>query len=494
MPICIDMIWWNSAKDCNNNIICYNTTNIHSPPSVRPQQNIRAILLFALLLLPVGSMQAWDPVPTPAHTATIDATIAERRIALRLQRRIFNRFEKKLSIEHSIALVQARKKLLRTVADVRFMDRERGSALMHAQWLASAGEHPSWIQFSMDGHTATFSVDEAAIRYSIELGEPVHFPRPKNAILRNVATDRRILRGESHGETQAGYVFDIPALAARIAKALRGQAGTIIDIETAHQEPQLFVIDPDGGSVALTRLSVGKSDFARSPWGRVQNIRKALLERMHGAVIPAGSTFSFNDALVGASGWKNALVIVNGKDLVYEPGGGICQASTTVYRSMLLAGLPVTQRKSHSLYVTYYKDFGVGIDATVYFGKQDLKVVNDTPGDLVMLSRVEGTQAIVELFGIPDRRSIAMEGPFFSQTVPEDLLINGRALRANEIVWTHAVTYPDGREKHSVILSQYKTLPKSLALEYPASRGIAELNGTYVDAEEQPQALVMRGN
>lgn len=410
-------------------------------------------------------------------------TLAERRVAIRLQKRIEKNFHYRITLEQSLSALQMRQMILRRTADVRFMNRDYGSAQMYAQWTASAQEHSTWIRFFINEYGAAFTVDAHAIRLSIESGEPSQFPRPKNAVLQNVQKDYRIMRGESYGETQAGYVFDARELSDRIAKALNGQTSAAFDIATSYVEPQLFVIGKNGETVALTRLSVGRSDFARSPWGRIQNINKALLERMNGAVISVGSTFSFNDALVGVSNWENALVIVNGKDLVYEPGGGICQVSTTVYRSMLLAGLPVTERKSHSLYVTYYKDFGVGIDATVYFNRQDLKVVNDTPGDLVMLARINGTEATVELFGISDGRTVTMEGPYFAQTSPEDLHINGRAVRNNEIVWTHAVKYPDGYEKNSVILSQYKTLPRSLATEFPESRGIAELTGTYASKD-----------
>ncbi len=452
----------------------------------------QTVLLLSLVVFP-GALQAWDVNQSlSSQQSGSNYTVEEYRVALRLQRRIANRFQHQISLENAVLAVHMRHEMLRRIADVRFVDRERGSAMIHAQWLASAGKHPSWIGFSLDEQCAAFHIDEHAIRLSIEAGEPTDFQRPKNAIFRNVHQDRRILRGESVGETQAGYEFDAALLSSRIAKSLRGQTDEVIDSETSFVQPQLFVLAEDGSSKTLTRLSVGRSDFARSPWGRIQNIHQALLGRMNGAVIPVGSVFSFNDALVGASGWKNALVIVNGKDLVNEPGGGICQVSTTVYRSVLLAGLPVTQRKSHSLYVTYYKEFGVGIDATVYFGKQDLQVVNNTPGDVVMLTRIEGTEAIVELYGLPDGRSVDMQGPFFAQTAPEDLLINGRKPRTTEIIWTHAVTYADGRTEDNVIVSQYNSLPRSLHLEYPVSRGIAELEGTYTAQKlELPEMVVL---
>src|SRR5437763_5795507 len=47
---------------------------------------------------------------------------------------------------------------------------------------------------------------------------------------------------------------------------------------------------------------------------------------------------SFNDTLGGpidvSEGWFMALGIFNGQDLRPIPGGGICQASTTMYRAI----------------------------------------------------------------------------------------------------------------------------------------------------------------
>ncbi len=462
---------------------------------------LRAGLAFtAFWMVSAQQPPTAESLPAPSLAASVRAVEArpdtpfQRRIAVRLQKRIERNTGVRVSIEDAVAAVQSRQDILRRTAEVRFIDRERGADVLHGSWSASAREHASWIRFSMEKNIPRFAVDRDGIRVSIESGEPANFPRPQNGILRFIRQDRRILRGVPEGVTQAGYVFDAADLSGQIARALSGQTEGSIQMAAAHVEPQLFLIDEHGGTRTLTRLSVGRSDFARSPWGRVQNIRRALIDRINGAVIPAGSTFSFNDALVGAGRWEQALVIVNGKDLVYEPGGGICQASTTVYRSLLLAGLPVTERKSHSLYVTYYKDYGVGIDATVYYGKQDLKVQNDTPGDLVMLARIEGSEATVELFGIPDGRRVAMEGPYFAETAPDYVRVNGRLPRKSEIVWTQNVTYADGRSEDHTIVSQYNSIPRSLHQEFPVSRGIAELMGTYLSESNPEDRLALHGS
>jgi vancomycin resistance protein YoaR len=60
-------------------------------------------------------------------------------------------------------------------------------------------------------------------------------------------------------------------------------------------------------------------------------------------------------------------------------GGGVCQVSTTLFRSVLDAGLKVTRRLPHSYRVSYYElDTKPGVDATVYAGETDFRFINDT--------------------------------------------------------------------------------------------------------------------
>ena len=139
------------------------------------------------------------------------------------------------------------------------------------------------------------------------------------------------------------------------------------------------------------------------------------------------------------------------------PGGGICQVSTTLYRAILFGGFPVLQRRSHSLYVTYYKKYGVGLDATIFPGSQDLVFLNDTPGNLIIQATVENAdEIVVNIYGIPDGRTVALEGPYMSENAPDDLRVNGRRLTQKEIAWKQQIRYNDGRIEENVILSYYR--------------------------------------
>ncbi len=155
-------------------------------------------------------------------------------------------------------------------------------------------------------------------------------------------------------------------------------------------------------------ISVGVSDFAGSSPNRIKNI-EATLEKFDGYIIPQGREFSFNailDDVTKEGGFKYERVIVNGKDQ-WGLGGGICQASTNVFRAALNAGMPILERRNHSQAITKYAPHG--LDATVYIGKQDLKFKNDTPGDILMKFVLRDNKLFTVFYGTKDGRQVKLE-------------------------------------------------------------------------------------
>ncbi|MEF2575329.1 MAG: VanW family protein, partial [Eisenbergiella sp.] len=62
-------------------------------------------------------------------------------------------------------------------------------------------------------------------------------------------------------------------------------------------------------------------------------------------------------------------------------GGGVCQISSTVYNAVKNAGLTVTERKAHSMPVSYLPK---GLDAAIAAGSKDLKFRNDYSTPVVL--------------------------------------------------------------------------------------------------------------
>lgn len=468
-----------SIDDIVNIIICViiYLTNFLNLTVMHRTHIAAAYILLGALIVPIGTIHANRIRLDMSETRGVENTRFER-IAERLGERVERRFGIKLDDDVLVTAVKERNEIMKKTLTVRFFSVNESLPVHVAEWNITTQNYPLWVRFDANNNRATFTVDEDAIQSSLEAGEPKGMQRPQHAVMQNVRQDKRIVRGDTQGRPIAGYTFDVKETTKQIFDSLVKNGTQVIEMRVVFEQPRLYVITGSGTKI-LTRLSTGKSNYEHSPYGRVQNIQKALHERINGAYIRKDDVFSFNDALVGAGGWKNALVIVNGKDLVMEPGGGICQAATTAYRAAVLAGLPVIERKSHSLYVTYYKKYGVGIDATVYAKKQDMTFRNDTNDDIALLAHTEGNEAYIDVFGTPDGRTVHLDGPYFSANAPSDVLVNGRAVRPNEIAWKRAVSYENGASYTEIIVSQYQSVPKKLHLEYPENRGIAELNGTY---------------
>lgn len=107
---------------------------------------------------------------------------------------------------------------------------------------------------------------------------------------------------------------------------------------------------------------------------RAVNVELAA-ERLNGTVIQPGERFSFSNAILSRTvenGYVMAPSFAGGR-VVKSIGGGICQVSSTLYVTMLLSALPVTEHHSHSLLVDYVPS---GLDAAIVEGVKDLRFKN----------------------------------------------------------------------------------------------------------------------
>ncbi len=119
---------------------------------------------------------------------------------------------------------------------------------------------------------------------------------------------------------------------------------------------------------------------------------------LNGAVIPEGAVFSFNDTVGEASasrGYSNGAVLYS-DSLVMEPGGGLCQVSSTLFNALLLAGCSITERHRHYQPVTYTP---LGLDATIKYGKKDLKMKNTTGQNLTIRTLVSDSSLTIIIYG-----------------------------------------------------------------------------------------------
>jgi vancomycin resistance protein YoaR len=140
---------------------------------------------------------------------------------------------------------------------------------------------------------------------------------------------------------------------------------------------------------------------------RIHNVQLVarLVDRK---LIAPGSTFSFNQttgARTADKGFLEAPVIING-ELTTGLGGGVCQVSTTVFNAAYEAGLNITSRTNHALYISHYPQ---GRDATVNYPDVDLQFVNDTDHWLLLRTFVGSSSLVVDLYGAPLHRRVESE-------------------------------------------------------------------------------------
>lgn len=158
-----------------------------------------------------------------------------------------------------------------------------------------------------------------------------------------------------------------------------------------------------------TLIGFGDSEYDHSIPNRIWNVALTS-KKLNNYILAPGEEFRFNQALGDVSqstGYRPAYVISGGKTILGD-GGGVCQVSTTFFRSALDAGLPITKRKAHAYRVSYYElNEKPGIDATVYSGDVDLRFVNDTPGHILIRVSADSEDLYmkVEMYGTDDGRS-----------------------------------------------------------------------------------------
>ena len=135
---------------------------------------------------------------------------------------------------------------------------------------------------------------------------------------------------------------------------------------------------------------------------RITNLQLGVRE-LDGTLVPPDGTFSLNEAIGERTverGFRPAPVII-GTEFAEEVGGGTSQVATTAFNAAWEAGLRITERNPHSLYISRYQ---LGRDATVYWPSLDLKFVNDTSDWVLVKGFSEGDGISIAIYGGESRR------------------------------------------------------------------------------------------
>ena len=124
----------------------------------------------------------------------------------------------------------------------------------------------------------------------------------------------------------------------------------------------------------------------------------SAVKRLDMTVIKPQQVFSFNQRLGPrdtGGGYVPAASYL-GRDRVASSGGGICLVSSTLYQVALLSGLTIVERTPH---VSRIASVPAGLDSTVWYGVNDLKILNpyDFPVEIVTTQSPE--EVTIEIKG-----------------------------------------------------------------------------------------------
>ena len=386
------------------------------------------------------------------------------RTAARLKKRLRASQIPSPGVEEIAKAVAQRQALLKAKTTLTIVE---PSHKTHTHSIAVSA-HPTWIEGRFRLSRASFTLNPQRIAAHVTQMDLPGLLDPTDVVIQDIQRREENAKAVTSDIAKPGVGVDKARMSRALHAALLGGRESVeVDL---HVIPGSIANHTGKNLGTLSLLASGRSNFRGSTLARMHNVKKALGQHVHNTLVGPGETFSFNSTLEGrvtlGNGWKMAKVIVNGDELVPQPGGGICQASTTTYRAILNAGFPVVSRRNHSMYISYYEAFGIGKDATIYPGQQDLAFVNDTSHPLLIQAYTEGHDAYVNIYGTPDGRQVAMEGPYFRSTAPEGFRVKNRTLGNNEIAWVQHVVYADGSERTETILSRYRDLPSSIAWKY----------------------------
>ena len=287
--------------------------------------------------------------------------------------------------------------------------------------------------------TPSYTKDLSKIHTMLEPAQKIIYIEPVDALFRMENNKVTAFKESADGKDIDFNLLEkkLETAAAEIIK--ESTPNKIIAIPIKILKPQVTTEKANNLGI-VEPIGVGTSQFAHSIPNRVHNVALAA-SKINGVLVAPGDTFSFVKNIGDISkftGYKEAYVIENGKTVLGD-GGGVCQVSTTLFRAVLNAGLPIVERNAHAYRVGYYEqNSGPGIDATVYVPSVDFKFKNDTGNYLFIQEAIDINTMVLTftIYGKSDGRTVSMTSPIITSQIP-----------APETQYQDDPTLPKGVEK-----------------------------------------------
>lgn len=213
---------------------------------------------------------------------------------------------------------------------------------------------------------------------------------PLDATIKYVPTSKKFY----FTKEQIGYLLNEEVIYKNILDAFKNNQKALTlkatKLEPKYKEAQLKLCTNKRGSFT--------TNYSSSTNERKHNIKLAL-QKFNGVTLMPGETISFNKT-TGVrnenTGYKQAKIILNGA-YTEGAGGGVCQASTTLYNACIVSDIEVLTSQPHSLPASYVK---AGLDAMVSYGSSDLVIKNTTDGAITFEANIRDDSCTVNVYGL----------------------------------------------------------------------------------------------
>jgi len=225
-----------------------------------------------------------------------------------------------------------------------------------------------------------------------------------------------------------GVELDVPTTARALLGAALRPANRVAQVEVVRGTPERTT--SEALAMGIDRRMASYKTYYSGTADRITNLQLGVRE-LDGTLVAPGGTFSLNEAIGERTverGFRPAPVII-GTKFAEEVGGGTSQVATTAFNAAWEAGLRITERHPHSLYISRYQ---LGRDATVYWPSLDLKFVNDTEKWVLVKGFAESDGISIAIYGGESRRiessatPLVVTGPVPVERIEDPTLAKGK--------------------------------------------------------------------
>ena len=295
-----------------------------------------------------------------------------------------------------------------------------------------------------------------------------HYSEPKNAYVTEFHpySDNRF----DIEEAKSGISVDKDDLKKQLNNAFN--SGKSEQTITAYTEETSAEVTADFLKKNIVKLASYET-YSTNTENATSNMRVALAS-CNGSIIDPEEIWSFNDCTgdsnLKSNGYLPANVIVNGK-IEQGIGGGICQASSTIYNAAIRSGLSIYERAPHEWASVYVP---TGLDATIDYPNIDLKLENISDYQVFLECKLVNYTLYATFWGVknPDYDEIKVRNEL------------GETKGSKYYVNAYRVYYKDGKKTGEKELpSSYYDL-KNGKVFYPADNDAGAVDSDVDDLTE----------